>query len=601
MKRILQLITTLLLLVSFNQAFPQNNDIKWALVMSKGLSYDHQVWRTRSYFPKQEIAELWKKKYYINSLRYGDGKWSLVMSKGSDINYENQAWITDDKYPQKQIEEYWNKDFYITDLTYGDGVWMVIMSKGVKYTDQIWRTRADFPLEEIKKNWDKGYSITNLDYGNGSWGLVMSKVPGIGLQKWFYRDYFPQDEIKKGWDEGYYITNICHGTGKWAVVMTKNIGYTTQSWRTRTYFPEKEIAGLWDKGYYITGIFPGNYQYVEPTTYTKPTVTWNKPLNPSIEVNKSEYNLHACVKSESPLSEKKIYVNGTLQTSSRGFEVVPDDGCDHSIDTKIRLREGENIIKLMVTNKGGTTTAETRKVIYTKPVNTTVNHSQGKRLALIIGNSNYAKSPLRNPKNDAIAMSSALKNLGFEVIEVKDAGQNDMKRAIDNFGAKLKNYDVGLFFYAGHGLQVSGNNYLLPLGTSISTEQDVEYECVDAGRVLGKMEASGSKVNIVILDACRDNPFARSWSRSTKGNGLSSMDAPLGSIIAYATSPGKTASDGTGSNGLYTQELLKHIKTPGIKLEEVFKRVRIGVVQHSERQQTPWETSSLIGDFYFMK
>jgi uncharacterized caspase-like protein len=115
------------------------------------------------------------------------------------------------------------------------------------------------------------------------------------------------------------------------------------------------------------------------------------------------------------------------------------------------------------------------------------------------------------------------------------------------------------------------------------------------------MEGAGSRINIVIMDACRDNPFERSWSRSTKGNGLAMMDAPVGSIVCYSTSPGKTAADGEGNNGLYTEELLKNLNTPGLTLEEVFKQVRIGVINKSNRQQTPWETSSLTGDFYFLK
>ncbi|TAF30234.1 MAG: caspase family protein, partial [Cytophagales bacterium] len=173
----------------------------------------------------------------------------------------------------------------------------------------------------------------------------------------------------------------------------------------------------------------------------------------------------------------------------------------------------------------------------------------------------------------------------------------------EEYGQKLKDgkYDVALFFYAGHGLQVKGNNYLVPVDGTVNQEQDVEYECVDAGRVLAKMEGAGSRINIIIMDACRDNPFERSWSRSSKGNGLATMDAPVGSIVCYSTSPGKTASDGGGNNGLYTEELLKHLNTPGLALEEVFKRVRIGVISKSNREQTPWETSSLTGDFFFVK
>jgi uncharacterized caspase-like protein len=228
--------------------------------------------------------------------------------------------------------------------------------------------------------------------------------------------------------------------------------------------------------------------------------------------------------------------------------------------------------------------------------------SNEKRLALIIGNSDYPHGgDLDNPVNDARAMNRSLKNLGFDVIKYENTGQIDMKKAIDIFGTKLKNYDVGLFFYAGHGVQVKGNNYLIPSDADLKSENDAEYNCVDAGRVLAKMEDAGSGTNIIILDACRDNPFERSWRRSAKGNGLASMTAPSGSLIAYATSPGSTASDGEegGSNGLYTSALLQHIKTPNITILEMFRKVRVTVRGRTNKEQTPWESTSLIRNFYF--
>ena len=223
-----------------------------------------------------------------------------------------------------------------------------------------------------------------------------------------------------------------------------------------------------------------------------------------------------------------------------------------------------------------------------------------KRMALVIGNADYVSGgSLDNPANDARSMESALKNLGFEVVKYENADQRNMRRAIDLFGAKLKGYDTALFFYAGHGVQVKGSNYLIPVNANLKSENDVEYDCVDAGRVLAKMEDAGTRTNIVILDACRDNPFERSWRRGARGAGLAFMNAPSGSLIAYATSPGKTASDGTGSNGLYTSSLLEHIFTPNIKIEEVFKRVRSSVMRKTGKEQTPWESTSLTGDFYF--
>ncbi len=140
------------------------------------------------------------------------------------------------------------------------------------------------------------------------------------------------------------------------------------------------------------------------------------------------------------------------------------------------------------------------------------------------------------------------------------------------------------------------------MDAQLTSENDVEYDCVRADRVLAKMESAGSKTNIAVLDACRDNPFERSWSRGTQGNGLAFMNAPQGSLIAYATAPGQTASDGQGGkHGLYTAALLENIALPGLTIEQVFKRVRSKVAQRSEGKQTPWESTSLTGDFYFKK
>ncbi|MBL6445778.1 caspase family protein [Fulvivirga sp. 29W222] len=225
-----------------------------------------------------------------------------------------------------------------------------------------------------------------------------------------------------------------------------------------------------------------------------------------------------------------------------------------------------------------------------------------KRLALVIGNADYQNAnKLLNPVNDARSMKKALTSLGFEVMQYENLTQREMKQVIDEFGRKLESYEVGLFYFAGHGIQASGNNYLIPVETNLTNEQQIEYDCVRADRVLGLMEYAKSKVNIVILDACRNNPFKRSWSRSAQGEGLAFMNAPSGSLIAYATAPGKTASDGSGSNGLYTEALLKNLATPDLTILQVFQNVRKNVVDQSDQRQIPWESTSLIGDFYFNK
>lgn len=220
------------------------------------------------------------------------------------------------------------------------------------------------------------------------------------------------------------------------------------------------------------------------------------------------------------------------------------------------------------------------------------------RLALVIGNAAYPTEPLQNPANDARDLAQVLSKLGFEVIHRENLSQNDMKKSIRTFGKKLQGGGVGLFYYAGHGVQVDGKNYLIPVNAAVNSEREVEYESVDVGFVLAQMEAARNPLNIVILDACRNNPFSRSFRSSTRG--LASIDAPAGTLIAYATAPGSVASDGNAGNGLYTQELLANMRQPELKIEEVFKRVRIGVQQKTAGKQVPWESSSLTGDFYFI-
>ena len=225
--------------------------------------------------------------------------------------------------------------------------------------------------------------------------------------------------------------------------------------------------------------------------------------------------------------------------------------------------------------------------------------AEQKRLALVIGNGIYTYGGvLANPENDANDISSRLQGLGFDVMVFNNLGLSDFKKAIDDFGLRLAGYDIGLFYYAGHGIQVKGNNYLIPVDANLRTENDVEYDCVNAGRLLAKMEDAGSTTNIIILDACRDNPFERSWRRATHGMGLAFMTAPAGSLISYATSPGATASDGSGRNGLFTSALLNYIDEPGLSILEMFQKVRTYVRENSGGEQVPWESTSLEGNFY---
>jgi uncharacterized caspase-like protein len=222
------------------------------------------------------------------------------------------------------------------------------------------------------------------------------------------------------------------------------------------------------------------------------------------------------------------------------------------------------------------------------------------RIALVIGNSDYSSGPLPNPANDAKLVGDALTALGFDVIARRNADQVTMKRAIQEFGSRLEKAGpgaVGLFYYAGHGMQLSGRNYLIPTTARIEREGDVEIEAVSADWVIEQMRYARNRLNIVILDACRNNPFTRSM-RSVD-HGLASMDAPAGILIAYSTAPGAVAADGAGRNSPYTEALTRAMRDMHEPVEQVFKHVRVGVMSATSGKQVPWESSSLTGDFYF--
>ncbi len=220
-----------------------------------------------------------------------------------------------------------------------------------------------------------------------------------------------------------------------------------------------------------------------------------------------------------------------------------------------------------------------------------------KRVALVIGNSNYRIGFLPNPHNDAEDMEKMLKQYGFSVIHKQDLNHRDMKTAIRTFKQGISPNGISLFYYAGHGMQIDGHNYLVPLGADIEGAEDVEYNAVDAQWVVKSMNKAGSRVNIVILDACRNNPF-RGFFRSQEG--LAAMYAPDGTIISYATALGKKAADGNKRNGLYTEKLLAAIQMPGLPLEKVFKQTATEVKRVSGGQQVPWVSTSLTGkDFCF--
>lgn len=234
------------------------------------------------------------------------------------------------------------------------------------------------------------------------------------------------------------------------------------------------------------------------------------------------------------------------------------------------------------------------------------------RTALVIGNAKYEASvgPLRNTVNDAKAVAKTLRGLGFDVIEEHNVTRDELLKAVLAFRKTLANAEVGLFYFAGHGISVGGSNYLLPLKSGYSPDgaDDVtlrmlaETRLFNVEQAVADMKAAGARCNLIILDACRTTAVARTGRTRDAANpgGLAEMKPPAGSLIAFATDAGQTALDGDGTNGLYTEELLKHLRTPGLSIEQVFKRTRAGVLERSQGGQIPAEYSRLIGEDIFL-
>ena len=220
------------------------------------------------------------------------------------------------------------------------------------------------------------------------------------------------------------------------------------------------------------------------------------------------------------------------------------------------------------------------------------------RIALIIGNSKYPDSPLTNPFNDANAMGKELKVLGFDAQVLLDSNLKDLASAIQAYSGRIaKSKAVGLFYYAGHGVQLAWRNYLIPIDANIDRVDDIPKQTFELNNMLLALNKAQNPMNIIILDACRDNPFGKKLPTEQKG--LSQFDAPNNSLLCYATAPGNVASDGAGANGLFTENLLREMRDPEAKIEDVFKRVRLKVRLASKGQQIPWESTSLEEDFYF--
>jgi hypothetical protein len=220
------------------------------------------------------------------------------------------------------------------------------------------------------------------------------------------------------------------------------------------------------------------------------------------------------------------------------------------------------------------------------------------KTALCIGNGAYSESPLKNPANDARTLAAKLTALGFETVTIIDVPVAEMERALHQFGSALKLAEVGLVFFAGHGMQIDGENYLTAVNTNFTSELDAKYSSLPLNKVITVLERGPNNTSIILLDACRNNPYERRW-RHVGSMGLAPVYAPRGTFIAFATSPGQVALDGSGDNGEFTAALLQHVTRQNVTIEDLFKRVRNTLSASTSGRQTSWEHTSLMGDFFF--
>lgn len=338
----------------------------------------------------------------------------------------------------------------------------------------------------------------------------------------------------------------------------------------------------------------------------KASVTW---LTNATTTSQRSYSLKVGINSASKIENVVVKVNGQ---ADRGIKTVSSDNYDMTISRVLTLSQGQNSIRIEVTNAGGTVASE-RIVTYSggtaPPTNTqsatasAKSKIKEKRVALVVGNSNYQDSNLKltNPSNDATDIAARLSELGFTVVRSLNQTKQSLDKAIQTFSNRAKGADVALFFYAGHGIQYQGDNYLVPVDAQLPSEEYVKYNCTNANIVLDVMERLGCSMKIVILDACRNNPFARSWHRSTAGGGLGIMNAPKGTFIAFSTSPGDVALDGTNGerNSPYTAALLQTLNMRGLSITDFFQEVLERVATATNERQTPWTSNSFRGKFVF--
>ena len=558
-----------------------------------------------------EIKNNWDKGRNITSVAYTDNGWFVVMSGNSGMT--GQTFNLCHDWPSDWIRENWHKGFYITSLAYSGSTWFVVMSQDERFSGQTYNCDTGENLKKwIKEQWDDSYNITSVAYrANNEWIVIMSRVNFIGSQSFhIFADNIKNKIQSESWDNDRNIQILNYGEGHYFLVtcMYRKKNERRQQYIIRPTNLSKFINDCFDNDSQLVAFVGGGYgnasyaptETITATRHSKETqpknlasLTW---LTNDLTSRQKNYSLKVGVKSDSKIENVRVYVNNELD---RGIVPVNNDGFDMTINRTLSLALGDNHIKVVVKNQDGETVLE-RTVVY-EPVKQDGPTEQQRRIALVMGNSRYkeADKRLKNPANDATDLARKLENLGFTVILSLDQTQQEMETSINNFAKQVRNYDVALFYYAGHGMRSEGFNYLIPTDAVLADESDIKYRCINANLILDKMDKANCPMKIVILDACRNNPFTRGWNRGVENEGLGTMIAPKGTFIAFSTAPGEVAQDGTGKNSPYTAALLQTLDKPNLSITDFFQEVLEKVATETKEKQTPWTSNSFRGKFYF--
>jgi len=322
----------------------------------------------------------------------------------------------------------------------------------------------------------------------------------------------------------------------------------------------------------------------------KPTITWQSPQGEQITVKQPNFALSACVQSSVPLKSHQVILNGKELGAQRGMKRM---NCGEQVAQEVTLLEGVNTLQIKATNSAGTTLSSVRQITYETGKEPSVASVGQKRLALIVANANYDKQALKNPINDGRSVKEELEKLGFAVTLKENLSLKDTEKTLEQFYTDLGKNNVGLFYYAGHGIMADNQNFIQPLGAEPATEVDARYVCYPLERVVSRMKnANPGGSNLVFWDACRTNPY-RSWglSRGQESAVYTTINPPAGTLIIYATEAGKPTGDGTGNNSPFTGQLVKHLQEPNLDIYEIVNRIDKGL----EYKQPPYIEGRLRG------